>query len=66
MTCSACSAAVETALRGRKGVMRAHVALTTQEARVEYQPLLVAEVTLLLNDCKFICMVLLAAIDVST
>lgn len=46
MTCSACSAAVEAALRRRAGVARAHVALTTQEARVEYEPLLVKEVGL--------------------
>ena len=46
MTCSACSAAVEAALRRRAGVARAHVALTTQEARVENEPLLVKEVGL--------------------
>ncbi len=44
MSCSACSAAVEASLRRRAGVRRAHVALTTQEARVEYDALLVKEV----------------------
>jgi len=43
MTCSSCSAAVEAALRQRPGVRSAHVALTTQEARIEYEPLLVKE-----------------------
>ena len=48
MTCSSCSSAVETALRRAPGVRRAHVALTTQEARVEYEPLLVREVSVLM------------------
>lgn len=65
MTCSACSAAVEKALRGRNGVTRAHVALTTQEARVEYQPMLVTKVRLSLNECIFKCMMLPAAVDAS-
>ena len=44
MNCSSCSAAVEAALKRHPGVLRAHVALTTQEARVEYGPLLASEV----------------------
>lgn len=44
MTCSSCSNAVETALKRVPGVRHAHVALVTQEARVEYDPSLVQEV----------------------
>lgn len=44
MSCSSCSSAVEAALKRHPGVLRAHVALTTQEARVEYGPLLGSEV----------------------
>lgn len=43
MTCSSCSNAVETVLKSMPGVRRAHVALVTQEARVEHDPLLIQE-----------------------
>jgi Cu+-exporting ATPase len=41
MTCTACSTSVESALQRIHGIKRAVVALTTEEAEVEYDPLLV-------------------------
>uniref|UniRef100_A0A7N0ZXS5 P-type Cu(+) transporter n=1 Tax=Kalanchoe fedtschenkoi TaxID=63787 RepID=A0A7N0ZXS5_KALFE len=38
MTCTSCSAALESALRAKKGVRSAQVALATEEAEIRYDP----------------------------
>jgi len=55
MTCSACSSAVEAALRGVSGVSRASVSLTLAEAEVEYDPAAAKEADLVdaVDDAGF-------------
>ena len=54
MTCSACCAAVESALDALPGVTNAVVSLIQQQARVEYHPNVISAVSLLLTHaCSY-------------
>ena len=54
MTCSACCAAVESALDGLPGVTNAVVSLIQQQARVEYHPNVISVVSFLTPACSCI------------
>ena len=49
MTCSACCAAIESALDALPGVTNAVLSLIQQQARIEYHPNLMTPVSSLLN-----------------